>query len=131
TMSSPVSIYKDIFITAGGVAEQNPGSPGDIRGWDVRSGKLLWTFHTIPHPGEEGYDTWPKDAYLKAGGANAWAGTTVDETRGMVFVATGSPSDDIYGGERLGKNPLGNCVSVLHATNRNDRGHFEARHRDL
>src|SRR3989441_4819093 len=131
TMSSPVSIYKDIFITAGGVAEQNPASPGDIRGWDIRSGKLLWTFHTIPHPGEEGYDTWPKDAYLKAGGANAWAGTTVDETRGIVFAATGSPSDDFYGGERLGKNLYGNCVIALDATTGKKIWHYQAVHPDL
>jgi quinoprotein glucose dehydrogenase len=131
TMSSPVSIYKDIFITAGGVAEQSPASPGDIRGWDVRSGKLLWTFHTIPHPGEEGYDTWPKDAYLRAGGANAWAGTTVDETRGIVFAATGSPSDDFYGGERLGKNLFGNSVIALNATTGKKIWHYQAIHHDL
>ena len=131
TMSSPVSIYKDIFITAGGVGEQNPASPGDIRGWDIRTGKLLWTFHTIPHPGEEGYDTWPKDAYLKAGGANAWAGTTVDEKRGIVFAATGSPSDDFYGGERLGKNLYGNCVIALNATTGKKLWHFQATHHDL
>jgi quinoprotein glucose dehydrogenase len=131
TMSSPVSIYKDIFITAGGVGETNPASPGDIRGWDVRSGKLLWTFHTIPHPGEEGYDTWPKDSYLKAGGNNAWAGTTVDEARGIVFAATGSPSDDFYGGERLGANLFGNCVIALNATTGKKLWHFQATHHDL
>ncbi len=130
-MSSPVSIYKDIFITAGGVGEQNPASPGDLRGWDVRTGKLLWTFHTIPHPGEEGYDTWPKDSYLRAGGANAWAGTTVDEKRGIVFAATGSPSDDFYGGERLGKNLFGNCVIALNATTGKKLWHFQATHHDL
>jgi quinoprotein glucose dehydrogenase len=131
TMSSPVSIYKDIFITAGGVGEQNPASPGDIRGWDVRSGKLLWTFHTIPYPGEEGYETWPKDSYLKAGGNNAWAGTTVDEKRGIVFAATGSPSDDFYGGERVGKNLYGNCVIALNATTGKKLWYFQATHHDL
>jgi quinoprotein glucose dehydrogenase len=130
-MTSPVVIYKDIFVTGGGVGETTPASPGDIRGWDVRTGDLLWTFHTIPYPGEEGYDTWPKDAYLKAGGANAWAGLTLDVKRGIVFAATGSPADDSYGGERLGNNVYGNSVIALDATSGKKLWHFQVIHHDL
>lgn len=114
-MSSPPSVYKDVFITHGGVPETSPSVPGDIRGWDVRTGKLLWTFHTIPHPGEYGYETWPKDAYLTAGGVNAWQGSIVDEKNGIFFVALGSPADDFWGGDRHGDNLYGNSVVALDA----------------
>jgi quinoprotein glucose dehydrogenase len=131
SMSSPAVIYKDILVTHGGVGEQTPASPGDIRGWNVRTGKLLWTFHTIPYPGEPGYETWPKDAYLKAGGANAWAGATLDAKRGIVFAATGSPSDDFYGGERLGNNLYGDSIIALDATTGKKLWHYQAIHHDL
>jgi quinoprotein glucose dehydrogenase len=130
-MTSPVVIYKDIFITCGGVGEQTPASPGDIRGWDVRSGKLLWTFHTIPYPGEEGYETWPKDGYLKGGGNNDWAGMVLDSKRGAVYVATGSPSDDFYGGERLGNNLYGDSVIAIDATTGKKLWHYQTVHHDL
>lgn len=130
-MASPPGLYKDILITHGGVGETTPASPGDIRGWDVRTGKLLWTFHTIPYPGEEGYDTWPKDGYQKAGGANAWAGVTVDEKRGIVFAATGSGADDFYGGDRLGNNVYANSVIAINATTGKKIWYFQAVHHDL
>jgi quinoprotein glucose dehydrogenase len=131
SMSSPAVIYKDILITHGGVGEQTPASPGDIRGWDVRSGKLLWTFHTIPFPGEPGYDTWPKDSYMKAGGANAWAGATLDAKRGIVFAATGSASDDFYGGERLGNNLYSDSLIAIDATTGKKLWHYQMVHHDL
>src|SRR5580704_9288475 len=131
TMTSPAGIFKDILITHGGVGETTPASPGDIRGWDVRSGKLLWTFHTIPYPGEEGYDTWPKDAYQKAGGANAWAGITLDEKRGIVFATTGSAADDFYGGDRLGNNLYANSIIAINATTGKKLWHFQTVHHDL
>ncbi|MEO6804176.1 MAG: PQQ-binding-like beta-propeller repeat protein [Granulicella sp.] len=130
-MASPAGLYKDILITHGGVGETTPASPGDLRGWDVRTGKLLWTFHTIPHPGEEGYDSWPKDAYLKAGGANAWGGVSMDEKRGIVFAATGSAADDFYGGDRLGNNLYANSVIAIDATTGKKLWHFQAVHHDL
>ena len=130
-MASPAGLYKDILITHGGVGETTPASPGDLRGWDVRSGKLLWTFHTIPYPGEEGYDTWPKDAYLKAGGANAWAGVSMDEKRGIIFATTGSGSDDFYGGDRLGNNLYANSLIAIDATTGKKLWHFQAVHHDL
>ena len=98
--STPGSIFEDMLIIGSTVPETLPGSPGHIRAYDVKTGKLRWIFHTIPHPGEFGYDTWPPDAYKLTGGANAWAGVTVDAKLGMVFAATGSASFDFYGATR-------------------------------
>jgi quinoprotein glucose dehydrogenase len=130
-MGSPVSVYKDVIITGGGVGEQTPASPGDIRGWNVRTGKLLWTFHTIPHPGEPNYETWPADGYLKAGGANNWAGSVMDEKRGIVYVGTGSGSDDYFGGERPGANAYADSLLAINATTGKLLWHFQAIHHDL
>src|SRR5437899_221280 len=98
--SSPGVVFEDLFIIGSTVPETLPGSPGHIRAYDVNTGKLRWIFHTIPHPGELGYDTWPTDAYKSIGGANAWAGLTLDPQLGMVFAATGSASFDFYGVNR-------------------------------
>jgi quinoprotein glucose dehydrogenase len=130
-MGSPVSVYKDVIVTGGGVGEQTPASPGDIRGWNVRTGKLLWTFHTIPHPGEPNADTWPADAYLKAGGANNWVGSIMDQKRGILFAGTGSASDDYYGGERLGKNVYADSLLAINASNGKLLWYFQAVHHDL
>ena len=130
-LGTPPSLYKDIFITAGGVPENSPSVPGDIRGWDVRTGKLVWTFHAIPYPGEYGYETWPKDAYLTAGGVNAWPGTIVDEKNGIVFAGLGSPADDMWGGERLGDNLYGNSLVALDAKTGKRLWHFQTVHHDM
>src|SRR4051812_19778545 len=89
-LTTPGIIYKDLLIVGSLLPEDLPAPPGDIRAYDVRSGKLRWTFHTIPQPGEFGYETWPKDAWTYSGAANNWAGTALDEKRGLVFVPTGS-----------------------------------------
>ena len=128
---SPVNVWKDMIITAGGVNEKTPASPGDIRAWDARTGKLRWVFHTIPHPGEEGYDTWPKDAYQRAGGANSWTGNVLDEKRGILYVATGSASDDFYGGERLGDNLYADSIIALDANTGKKLWAYQAVHHDL
>lgn len=128
---TPVSLYKDILITAGGVPETSPSVPGDIRGWDVRTGKLLWAFHAIPHPGEPGYETWPADAWKTAGGVNAWQGTIVDEEAGVVYAALGSPADDFWGGERLGDNLYGNSLVAIDATTGKRLWHFQTVHHDM
>jgi quinoprotein glucose dehydrogenase len=130
-MSSPPAVYEDVFITHGGVGEVSPASPGDIRGWDVRTGKLLWTFHTIPHPGEKGYETWPKDAWKTAGGANAWTGVVVDEKTGVVFAGAGSPTDDFWGGRRIGDDLYGNSLLALDARTGKLLWHFQAVRHDL
>jgi quinoprotein glucose dehydrogenase len=128
---SPVSLYRNIFITAGGVPETSPSAPGDLRAWDVKTGKLVWTFHTIPRPGEFGYDSWPKEAYKTAGGVNAWQGTIVDEKNGILFAALGSPADDFWGGERLGDNLYGNSLLALDAATGKRLWHFQTVHHDM
>ena len=85
--------------------------PGDIRAYDVLTGKLVWTFHTIPRPGEFGYDTWPPDAWKYAGGANSWGEISIDEKRGIAYVPTGSPTHDLFGGDRKGANLFGNTLA--------------------
>ena len=129
-MGGAVSVWHDLFITSGEVGEQTPASPGDIRAWEVKTGKLVWTFHTIPHSGQPGADTWPADAWQKAGGANAWPGTVLDEKRGILFAATGSASDDFYGGERPGKNLYANSVIALNVKTGKLLWHFQTVHHD-
>lgn len=130
-LGTPPSLYRDIFITAGGVPETSPSAPGDIRAWDVRTGKLVWTFHTIPHPGELGYESWPAEAYKTAGGVNAWQGTIVDEDNGIVFAALGSPADDFWGGERPGNNLYGNSLVAIDAKTGKRLWHFQTVHHDM
>src|SRR5205823_622499 len=101
---TPGVIYKDLLILGSTVSETLPAAPGDIRAYDVRTGKIQWTFHTIPHPGEFGYETWPAEAWKYSGAANSWAGMSVDEKRGLVFVPTGSAAFDFYGANRIGDN---------------------------
>ena len=113
--TSPGIIYKDLIITGSAVGEDYESSPGHIRAYDVRTGKRKWIFHTIPEPGEFGYDTWPKEGNEKLGGCNAWGGLSIDSKRGIVFAATGSPSNDFHGGERIGQNLFGNSVLALDA----------------
>ena len=91
TMTSPAAVYKDLVIVGGAMSETLPASPGDIRAFDAHSGQLRWSFHTIPHPGEFGYETWPKTAWTYSGSANNWAGMSIDLKRGIVFVPTGRP----------------------------------------
>lgn len=114
-MTSPAVIYKDLMIVGGREAETLPASYGDVRAYDVRSGALRWTFHTIPRPGEFGYDTWPKDAWKTSGAANNWAGMTVDVARGIVYVPTGSAAFDFYGADRIGDDLFADCLLALDA----------------
>ena len=113
--STPGQIFEDLLIMGSSVPETIPGSPGHIRAFDVNTGKLRWIFHTIPKPGEFGYDTWSKDAYKISGGANAWAGVTIDTKNAVVFAATGSASFDFYGVTRHGDNLFADCVLALDA----------------
>ncbi|MBI3261842.1 MAG: pyrroloquinoline quinone-dependent dehydrogenase [Acidobacteria bacterium] len=129
--SSPSAIFEDLIILGSSVPETLPGSPGYIRAFDVNTGKLRWAFHTIPQPGELGYDTWPKDAHRLSGGANAWAGVTVDQKLGMVFAATGSASFDFYGVNRHGNNLFADCVLALDARTGRRVWHFQAVRHDV
>lgn len=129
--TTPGVIYKNNFIVGSGVSEAGDAAPGYIRAFDVITGKLNWVFHTIPHPGEFGYDTWPKEAYTKIGAANNWSGLTVDEKRGTVYFGTGSPASDFYGGDREGSNLFANCVMALNAATGKMKWYFQTIHHDL
>ena len=129
--SSPGVIFEDMIIMGSTVPETLPGSPGHIRAFDANSGKQRWIFHTIPHPGEPGYETWPPEAYKISGGANAWAGLTVDPKLAMVFAATGSASFDFYGANRIGDNLFADCVLALDARTGKRIWHFQAIKHDV
>lgn len=129
--TSPGIIYEDLLIIGAEVSELFGAEPGYIRAYNVRTGKLEWTFHTIPHPGEFGYDTWPPDAWKYAGGVNSWGGMSLDAERGMVFVPLGSPSYDFYGADRKGANLFGNSVVALNARTGKYIWHFQTVHHDL
>lgn len=115
SLTTPGVVYQDLIIVGGLVSESLPSAPGHIRAFDVRTGKLRWIFHTIPHPGEFGYETWPKDAWTYSGGANNWAGMALDVRRGLVFAPTGSAAFDFYGADRHGDNLFANTLLCLKA----------------
>ena len=129
--SSPGVIFEDMIILGSTVPETLPGSPGHIRAYDVKSGKMRWIFRTIPRPGEFGYETWPKDAWRVSGGANAWAGLSVDPKLGMIFAATGSASFDFYGANRIGDNLFANCVIAIDARTGKRVWHFQGVKHDV
>ena len=131
SLTSPGSIYKDLMILGGRWPESLPSSPGDIRAFDVRTGKLRWSFHTIPHPGEFGYNTWPKDAWTYSGSANSWPGMAVDLKRGIVFVPTGSAANDFYGADRTGDNLFSDSLLALDANTGKRIWHFQAIKHDI
>ena len=129
--TSPGIVFGNLLIIGNEVSELYGAQPGYVRAYDIPTGKLEWTFHTIPKPGEAGYETWPKDAWKYAGGANDWSGMSVDGKRGMVFLATGSPSYDYYGADRKGQNLFGNCVVALDAKTGKLIWYFQTIHHDL
>ena len=130
-LTTPGIIHKNLIITGYRTAEGNPGAPGQIRAFDVRSGKLTWTFHTIPHDGEPGAETWPKGAWKEASGANAWAGMALDEVRGIVYAPTGSATPDFDGTGRIGDNLYANSLIALDAATGRLLWHFQAVHHDV
>lgn len=129
--NTPGVIFKNLIIMGSRVHEGPVAAPGYIRAFDVVTGKLVWTFNTIPKPGEFGYETWPEDAWQRIGGANSWSGMTVDHERGMVFAGTGSASFDFYGGNRKGQNLFANCVLALDAATGKRQWHFQTTHHDI
>lgn len=129
--TSPVVVYKDVVITGGGGGEgPYPEAPGHIRGYDARTGKRRWIFHTIPRPGEFGNETWENDSWVSIGGTNNWAGMSVDPVRGWVFAGIGSPAFDFYGGNRKGANLFGNSVVALDALSGERKWHYQIVHHD-
>jgi quinoprotein glucose dehydrogenase len=131
SLTTPGVIYKDLYIVGGRTSEGLPASFGDIRAYDVRTGKLRWTFHTIPRPGEYGYETWPRKAWTYTGAANNWAGMAVDAKRGVVYVPTGSASADFYGANRVGNDLFANTLLALDATTGKRIWHFQAVKHDI
>ncbi len=129
--TSPGVVYKDVLIQGTRVGEGEGSAPGDVRAYDVRTGQIRWTFHTIPRRGEFGHDTWPADAWRTAGGANSWAGMTVDVKRGIVYVPTGSATPDFYGGDRVGANLFANSLLALDAETGKRLWHFQTVHHDI
>ena len=129
--TSPGVAYRDVVIWGTRVGEEEGSAPGDVRAYDAHTGRIRWTFHTIPHPGEFGYDTWPTEAWKTAGGANSWAGMTLDTTRGVVFIPTGSATPDFYGGARAGANLFANSLLALDALTGKRLWHFQTVHHDI
>lgn len=131
SVPTPGAIYRDLIILGSSVPEALPSTPGDIRAYDVRTGKLRWSFHTIPHPGEFGHDTWPADAWKHTGGANNWAGLVVDVKHGLVFVPTGAVAFDFYGADRHGDNLFANSIVCLDAATGQRKWHFQTIRHDV
>lgn len=129
--TTPGAIYRDLLIQGTRVGESEGSAPGFVRAYDVRTGKIRWTFRTIPRPGEAGYETWPAEAWKSAGGANSWAGMSVDVARGIVYVPTGSATPDFYGGARVGQDLFANTLLALDAATGARRWHFQTVHHDL
>jgi quinoprotein glucose dehydrogenase len=131
-VTTPGMVYKDMIIIGDRVAEEAAAAPGHIRAYDVHTGRLRWIFHTIPYPGEKGYDSWTDTAaYRHIGGVNSWAGFSLDEERGILFAPVGSASYDFYGGKRLGDDLFANCVLALDANTGKLLWHFQTVHHDI
>jgi quinoprotein glucose dehydrogenase len=129
--ASPGAIYQDLILLGSSPGEGYISPPGHLRAYNVVTGKLAWIFHTIPLPGEFGYDTWPKDAWRYVGGANNWGEITVDAARGIAYFPLGSPTYDYYGADRIGADLFGNCLLALDARTGKRLWHFQAVHHDL
>jgi quinoprotein glucose dehydrogenase len=132
TATSPGIIYKDLLILGSRVDEGPAAAPGHIRAYDVKTGKMKWIFHTIPQPGEYGYESWADpEAWKHIGGANCWTGFTLDEKRGILFAPTGSASFDFYGGRRLGDDLFANCLIAIDAATGKRIWHYQFVHHDV
>jgi len=130
-ITSPVTIYKDLVITGGQVQESpGTGASGDPRAWDVHTGKLVWRFHSVPHPGETGSDTWEGDSWKNRSGTNVWGFMSVDQERGLLFLPFGSPAFDFYGADRKGRNLFGNSLVALNADTGKLAWYFQVVHHD-
>jgi quinoprotein glucose dehydrogenase len=129
--ATPGRVFENLLIVGSATGEGYNSAPGDLRAYDVVTGKLVWTFHTIPRPGEFGYETWPPDAWKYAGGVNTWGEISIDEKRGIAYFPLGSPTFDLYGGDRKGMNLFGNCLLALDARTGKRLWHFQTVHHDL
>jgi len=131
--NTPGTVYEDLIIMPMRLSEGTDASLGHVQAFNIRTGKLAWVFHTIPQPGEFGYETWPADAYKNStvGAANNWAGMSVDRKRGIIYVPTGSAAYDFYGADRIGANLFANCLLALDAKTGKRIWHFQFVHHDI
>lgn len=129
--ATPGRVFEDLLILGSATNQGYGSAPGDIRAYHVKTGKLVWSFHTIPHPGEFGYDSWPKDAWKSAGGANVWAEMSVDEKRGILYAPTASAKYNFYGADRSGANLFSDCLLALDARTGKRIWHFQMVHHDI
>ena len=129
--TTPGRVFENLLILGSATNQEYESAPGDIRAYDTRTGALVWSFHTIPHPGEFGYDTWPKEAWKTIGGANSWGEMSVDVKRGIIYVPTGSPKYNFYGADRKGANLFGDCLLALDARTGKRLWHFQMVHHDI
>jgi len=131
-MSSPGAIFRNLLITGAQGKEDDPDGPAmDVRAWDVAMGRLVWTFRTIPHPGEAGYETWPNNNWIAAGSPANWGAATVSAQRGLVFLPIGQPAAQYYGGARHGQNLYSSSIVALEAPTGKVRWHFQLTHHDV
>ena len=128
---TPGRVFENLIILGSATGEEYESPPGDLRAYNVVTGKLVWQFHTVPHPGEMGYDTWPPDAYKYIGGTNTWGEFAIDEKRGIAYFPLGSPTYDFYGADRRGANLFSDCLLALDARTGKYLWHFQATHHDL
>jgi glucose dehydrogenase len=128
---TPGRVFENLIILGSATNQEYDSAPGDIRAFDVRTGALVWTFHTVPRLGEFGYETWPPDAWKTVGGANNWGEQSIDAKRGIVYVPTGSPKFNFYGGNRKGANLFGDCLIALDARTGKRLWHFQTVHHDI
>jgi quinoprotein glucose dehydrogenase len=128
---NPGKVFENMLILGSAPGEGYLSPPGDFRAFDVRTGRLVWQFHTVPHPGEYGYDTWPKDAWKYVGGTNTWGEISIDPVRGIAYFPTGSPTYDYYGADRIGSNLFGTSLVALDARSGKRLWHFQMVHHDL
>jgi quinoprotein glucose dehydrogenase len=128
---TPGRVFEDLLILGSAPGEAYGSPPGDIRAFDVRTGKVAWIFHTVPRPGEFGYDTFPPDAWKHAGGNNAWGEISLDEKHGIAYFPLGSPTYDLYGADRIGADLFGNCLLALDARTGKRIWYFQLIHHDL
>jgi glucose dehydrogenase len=130
--NNPGKIFENLLIEGSATGEGYMSPPGDLRAYNVITGALVWQFHTVPHPGEYGYDTWKnKDAWRYAGGANTWGEITIDTQRGIAYFPTGSATYDFYGADRVGNDLFGDCLIALDARTGKRLWHFQNVHHDL
>jgi quinoprotein glucose dehydrogenase len=131
-MSGPPAIYRDLIITGSRVQEMpTKGAAGDVRAWDAVTGKLVWTFHSIPQPGEANFGTWEGDSWKGRSGVNAWTFVVVDDKRGIAYLPLGAPTFDRWGGDRKGKNLYGNSIVAVDASTGKYLWHFQTVHHDI